>query len=133
MEGVTNAAIYCRISYDREGAGLGVARQRSDCEALAAQRNWTVTDVFEDNDISAYSGRRRPGYEQLLQHIRAGAVDVVVAWHTDRLHRSPTELEDYITACEARNVATITVSPTKTSSTGRSISLPSRKTRAVLA
>jgi site-specific DNA recombinase len=30
------AAIYCRISDDRAGAGLGVERQRTDCVQLAA-------------------------------------------------------------------------------------------------
>ncbi len=29
------AAIYCRISDDREGLGLGVKRQEEDCLALA--------------------------------------------------------------------------------------------------
>ncbi|MGF1661016.1 MAG: recombinase family protein [Kineosporiaceae bacterium] len=103
------AAIYLRISQDRVGAGLGVTRQRQDCESLAEQRGWTVTAVYEDNDISAYSGRTRPGYQRLLEDIEAGHVGVVVAWHTDRLHRSPLELETYISACERHGVATITV------------------------
>jgi hypothetical protein len=34
---------------------------------------------------------------------------VVIAWHTDRLHRSPTELEAYIDLSERRGVATHTV------------------------
>lgn len=102
-------AIYCRISQDRVGAGLGVERQRQDCERLVAERGWTTTAVYSDNDVSAYSGRPRPAYKQLLADIAARNVDVVVAWHTDRLHRSPLELEDYITACERSDVATITV------------------------
>jgi DNA invertase Pin-like site-specific DNA recombinase len=36
------AAIYCRISRDREGAGLGVQRQEEDCRQLAASLGWTV-------------------------------------------------------------------------------------------
>lgn len=101
--------IYCRISADRTGAGLGVARQRQDCEQLAEQRGWPVVAVYEDNDISAYSGRTRPGYQALLTDIRAGLIDTVIAWHTDRLHRSPTELESYIEACERSSVSTLTV------------------------
>ena len=57
------AAIYTRISKDREGAGLGVERQRADCQELAGRLRWTVVEVFSDNDISAYSGRTRPGYQ----------------------------------------------------------------------
>jgi DNA invertase Pin-like site-specific DNA recombinase len=33
----------------------------------------------------------------------------VLAWHTDRLHRSPKELETYIDLCEPRGVVTRTV------------------------
>lgn len=45
--------------------------------------------VHTDNDLSAHSGKRRPGYEKLLAQIRDGETDAVLAWHTDRLHRSP--------------------------------------------
>ena len=34
------AAIYVRISQDRGGAGLGVQRQREDCEALCDRLGW---------------------------------------------------------------------------------------------
>jgi DNA invertase Pin-like site-specific DNA recombinase len=34
MNSTRRAAIYCRISQDRGGAGLGVARQEEDCRAL---------------------------------------------------------------------------------------------------
>jgi len=103
------ASIYCRISRDREGAGLGVRTQEKDCRDLAASLGASVVSVHTDNDLSAYSGKPRPGYLALLAEIRAGAVDVVLVWHTDRLHRSPSELEDYITACEPGGVATHTV------------------------
>ncbi|HEX6402647.1 MAG TPA: recombinase family protein [Pseudonocardiaceae bacterium] len=92
----TAAAIYCRISKDREGAGLGVDRQRNDCQDLATRLGWTVTKVYRDNDISAYSGKPRPGYRALLDDLRAGRVNAVLAWHNDRLHRSSVELEEYI-------------------------------------
>lgn len=105
----TRAAIYCRISADRVGAGLGVARQREDCERLAAERGWSVVGVYEDNDISAYAGRPRPGYQALRDAITAGSLDVVIAWHTDRLHRSPVELEDWIAVCDPRGVGVVTV------------------------
>lgn len=59
--------------------------------------------------MSAYSGRRRPGYRALLADIAAGSVDAVLAWHTDRLHRSPRELEEYVDLCERHKVTTQTV------------------------
>jgi site-specific DNA recombinase len=102
-------AIYTRISQDREGAGLGVERQEADCRALAEQLGWTIVAVHTDNDLSAYSGKPRPGYEALLADLRAGTADAVICWHTDRLHRRPVELEDYIAVCEPRSVPTQTV------------------------
>lgn len=94
-----SAAIYCRISKDRAGAGLGVDRQEQDCRELAVRLGWTVTAVHTDNDTSAYSGKPRPGYRTLLADLRAGRVDAVLAWHNDRLHRSAVELEEYIEVC----------------------------------
>jgi site-specific DNA recombinase len=106
---ITKAAIYCRISDGREGSGLGVTRQEEDCRALAEARGWTVTRVFVDNDISAYSGKPRPSYKQLLNSMREKDFDAVITWHTDRLHRSPSELEDFITVCEGSNIRIETV------------------------
>jgi DNA invertase Pin-like site-specific DNA recombinase len=98
-KGIAVAAVYCRISDDKEGAGLGVARQRQDCEKRAAELGFAVSPVdYSDNDLSAYSGKRRPGYERLLDDVKAGKVQAVLAWHTDRLHRAPVELEAYIDA-----------------------------------
>ncbi|NJP73060.1 recombinase family protein [Streptomyces sp. C1-2] len=105
----TRAVIYCRISQDRTGAHLGVDRQRDDCEALAARNGWDVVETYVDNDISAYSGKRRPGYRKLLEDLKTGLATVVVAWHNDRLHRSPLELEEYIDISERHGVSTHTV------------------------
>ena len=103
------AAIYCRISRDKEGAGLGVDRQEQDCREVAARLAWEVVAVHADNDLSAYSGKPRPGYEALLADLRADVADAVICWHTDRLHRSPVELEEYIAVCDPRAVPTQTV------------------------
>ncbi|WP_328620687.1 recombinase family protein [Streptomyces sp. NBC_00354] len=103
------AVIYVRISQDRTGAHLGVDRQREDCEALAASKGWDVVETYVDNDISAYSGKRRPNYRRMLDDLEQGVATVVVSWHTDRLHRSPTELEEYIDISQRRGVDTHTV------------------------
>ena len=104
-----SAGIYVRISRDRAGAGLGVERQEQDCRALADQLGWAVVDFYSDNDISAYSGKRRPDYERMLADISAGRINAVIAWHTDRLHRSPLELERYVSVSEKHHVPTHTV------------------------
>jgi site-specific DNA recombinase len=64
--------------------------------------------VHTDNDVLAYSGKQRPGYRALLGDLQAGHSGVI-AWHTDRLHRSPGELEEHIHICERHKVITQTV------------------------
>lgn len=100
----TWAFIYCRISDDRLGGGLGVTRQREDCEALAERLGMSVRAVFTDNDISASKGLHRPDYEAMLS--RLGEVSAVLCWHNDRLTRMPSELERYIEETGRRGVVT---------------------------
>lgn len=95
----TPTAIYCRMSKDRTGAGLGVARQEKECRELADRMGLSVVGVYTDNDVSA-SGKSkpRPGYDRMLADLAAGKVRAVVCWHPDRLTRRTAELEDYIKA-----------------------------------
>jgi site-specific DNA recombinase len=120
---MTRAAIYCRISQDRGGAGLGVARQEQDCRALCERRGWHVVDVYPDNDVSAYSGAPRPQWERLISDVKAQAVDAIVCWHVDRLTRSPRELEDVIDLADRNGIelATVTGEIDLGSPTGRLI------------
>jgi hypothetical protein len=54
---------------------------------------------LSDNDIGVTrkdptaAGRHRPGYEEALQLVDAGAVDVVFCWKWDRFIREPLDLE----------------------------------------
>ncbi len=90
------AAIYTRISDDRGNDRLGVRRQERECRQLAAQVGWVVVDVYEDNDLSGYSGKRRPSFEAMTDAIRAGRVNAVLAKEPSRLTRHPRELEDLV-------------------------------------
>ncbi len=110
-EAPQRAAIYCRISDDREGRGLGVARQEAECRALADRHGWQVADahVYTDNDLSAYRGRHRPGYKALLGALGRGEVDGLVVWHNDRLQRQQRELEDFIDLVDKTGVPIVTV------------------------
>lgn len=103
------AAVYCRLSQDRTGAGVVVDRQERECRQLAESLGWTVAKVYVDNDVSAYRKKPRPGYGAMMAAVESEQVDAVLAWHADRLHRSPRELEAYIDICEPRGVVTRTV------------------------
>lgn len=59
-----------------------------------------MTQIYCDNDFSAYSGRVRPGYQSLMRDIGDGRVNAVVAWAPERLHRAPRELEDFLELVE---------------------------------
>jgi site-specific DNA recombinase len=104
MATVRAAAIYARISSDQEGSGAGVKRQLQDCRRLAAELGWTVADEYVDNDLSAYSGKRRPEYERMLADLRDGTRDGVIVYHVDRLTRRPIELEQFLAAVDAASV-----------------------------
>jgi len=97
-------AVYARISQDRSGQELGVKRQLADCRAEAERRGWTVAEEYVDDDLSAYSGKKRPAYERMLGDLAEGRRDAVIVWHMDRLHRRPAELEGFVDTCTRAGV-----------------------------
>jgi DNA invertase Pin-like site-specific DNA recombinase len=104
------AALYCRISLDRDGQGLGVDRQEQSCRKLARERGWPVAEVYVDNDRSAYGGRPRAGYARMLADIEAGLRDAVICVDLDRLTRRPAELEAFMELADRRGIALANVS-----------------------
>jgi DNA invertase Pin-like site-specific DNA recombinase len=107
---MVRVAVYVRISQDREGAGLGVARQEEDCRALCARKGWQVAGVYADNDVSAYARKPRPAWGRLLADIEASRVEAICCWHVDRLTRAPRELEDVIDLHDKHGIQLATVS-----------------------
>jgi DNA invertase Pin-like site-specific DNA recombinase len=110
-DGGRDAAVYCRISRDSERNGLGVERQEKLCRQLAKRLGWRVAPghVFVDNDLSAFSGKRRPQFEAMVDAIKDGEVTGLVAYHPDRVTRSPVELEGLIDLLDANRVEVQTV------------------------
>jgi site-specific DNA recombinase len=103
------AAIYVRISDDREGQGLGVSRQEQDCRALAERLGWELhpdRPVYADNDIGASTKSRkaRPAFAELLAAVRAGTVDGILYYSTSRLTRRPMEYEAIISLVDDTGV-----------------------------
>ncbi len=82
------AAIYCRISLDKTGESLGVARQEQECRAFCERMGLEVIAVHIDNDMSATKGLTRPGFEAMFN----SSADAWVTWATDRLVRKTGEL-----------------------------------------
>lgn len=102
-------AIYLRVSLDATGEGLAVERQREDCERIARERGWTITQTYTDNSISAYAKTKtRPAYDRMVADYAAGRFDALVCWDLDRLTRQPRQLEDWIDAAEERGLRLVT-------------------------
>jgi DNA invertase Pin-like site-specific DNA recombinase len=108
--GDVRAVIYCRLSRNRTGErSASTERQETECRKLAEARGWQVVAVEVDDDVSAYSGKDRPGYLNITAALEAGTVDAVIAWAPDRLHRSPAELETFIDLVESVGAEVATV------------------------
>lgn len=108
---VKRAAIYARLSRDRNGSQTATSRQVADCRKFAEAKGWEVVAVHEDADLSAYSAKVvRPGFEALKASVEAGDADVVLAWKLDRLLRRPREFEVLWQLCEAAGANVVTVS-----------------------
>lgn len=99
--------MYARISSDPEGDRLGVNRQTEDCRALAERKGWPVAEVYIDDDRSAYSGKPRHEYRRMLADISAKAVDGLIVYNLDRLHRQPRELEAFFDVVDAAGLTAL--------------------------
>jgi site-specific DNA recombinase len=111
---MTRAVIYARISRDSakhskgkrpEDEGVAVERQIERCTMLAQAREWElVREPLIDNDISAFNGKHREAFTELMGMIGRREVDAVVIWHIDRLCRRMSELVDIARLCRDSGV-----------------------------
>lgn len=85
-----NAVAYLRISQANENAP-SMASQEKSCRDLAAKHGYNIVRVLEDDGISATTGAVRPDFQELLDLIAEGGVDVVLAFAPDRLRRDEQE------------------------------------------
>lgn len=103
------AAIYLRISQDRELDGLAIERQREDCENLARFRRWEVVETYVDQSKGATDKtKKRPAYDQMVADYHAGHFTAIVCYDLDRLTRQPRQLEDWIDWAEERGLQLVT-------------------------
>lgn len=84
-------AIYARISEDPLRREEGISRQLADCVALAEARAWDVVLTETDNDLSAFSGRSRPGYSAIMAAAERGDLDWIIAYSLSRIWRDRRE------------------------------------------
>ncbi|MEC4018259.1 recombinase family protein [Streptomyces sp. H27-D2] len=104
------AVIYARVSLDATGEGRSVERQLEACRQLCELRGWTVVEERVDNSISASTGKVRPAWQSVLAMVGAREVDLIVAWHIDRMTRSMLDLEELILLAEDADIGIATAS-----------------------
>ncbi|OLT32677.1 hypothetical protein BJF84_00135 [Rhodococcus sp. CUA-806] len=86
-----------------------MTRQKEDCQKLAERLGWTVGKVYEDNSVSAFKRKARPEWTAMLDDLRSGTRDGLIAYDLDRVARQPRDLEDLIDAVELKKIPTAVV------------------------
>ena len=76
-------AIYARFSTQLQ-KDSSIEDQVRICTERAEREGWTVTAVFSDYAISG-AVRDRPGLNALIEHVRTGGAEQVMAEAIDRL------------------------------------------------
>ena len=95
------AGVYIRVSTEdqaREGFSLG--EQREKLLALCKFKELEVYKVYEDAGVSAKDMEHRPQFQQMLQDMKDGKINYIVAYKLDRITRSVRDLEELITLLE---------------------------------
>ena len=100
-------AIYTRISLDSSGEGPGIQRQLDECLALADRLGWQVVARLSDNDVSAFNGKRRDGFEDLLDGLKNKRFGAVIVWHVDRLYRTLKDLARLLEVASGVQIRTV--------------------------
>ena len=95
------AGVYIRVSTEdqaREGFSLG--EQKEKLLALCKFKELEVYKVYEDAGVSAKDMEHRPQFQQMLQDMKDGKINYIVAYKLDRITRSVRDLEELITLLE---------------------------------
>ena len=98
------AGVYIRVSTEdqsREGFSLG--EQEEKLLQLCSFKDLEVYKVYEDAGISAKDMEHRPAFQEMLQHMRDGKINYIVAYKLDRVTRSVRDLEELILELEKYN------------------------------
>jgi site-specific DNA recombinase len=100
-------AIYLRISMDSTGKEAGVDDNAGPATSWPSASGGTSPRSSSNNDISAFTGKMRPGFEAMLDAIKRGQVTAVVCWHTDRLYRKVKDLLRLLDASSGLEIRTV--------------------------
>lgn len=95
------AGIYIRVSTEdqaREGFSLG--EQKEKLEALCKYKGYEIYKVYKDAGISAKDMVHRPQFQKMIEDMKEGKINYIVAYKLDRVTRSVRDLEKLISTLE---------------------------------
>ena len=98
------AGIYIRVSTEdqaREGFSLG--EQKEKLLQLCKFKEYEVYKIYEDAGISAKDMEHRPQFKEMLEDMKQGKINYIVAYKLDRITRSVRDLEELISQLENNN------------------------------
>lgn len=88
---MTRAAIYCRVSTDKQEEGTSLDGQEAECRKYCTEHGYEVV-VVEREVHSGADLHGRPGFSALREMAKAGQIEVIVTWAVDRLTRSQVHM-----------------------------------------
>ena len=95
------AGLYIRVSTeDQAREGFSLPEQEKRLRAMCEFKGYEVYKVYEDAGISAKTGNKRPGFDELLQDIKDKKCNTIVVLKLDRLTRSVADWEKILTFLE---------------------------------
>ena len=98
------AGVYIRVSTEdqaREGFSLG--EQEEKLLQLCNFKDLEVYKVYKDAGISAKDMEHRPQFQAMLQDMKEGKINYIVAYKLDRITLSVRDLEELISVLEQYN------------------------------
>ena len=101
-------AIYARYSSDHQREA-SIEDQVRICRARAEREGWQVVEVLSDFAISG-SSTLRAGYQALLDQIRRGQIDIVLAESLDRFSRDQEHIAGFFKQARCAGVRIVTLS-----------------------
>ena len=101
---IKNAGIYIRVSTDDQArAGFSLPEQKEKLLSLCEFKGYNVFKVYEDAGISAKDMEHRPKFQEMLNDVKTGKINYIVAYKLDRVTRSVRDLEELINILEKYN------------------------------
>lgn len=105
---VTRAAVYIRVSTDRQAAeGESLEMQLARAKEIADARGWQLLPEYMD----VMTGKRdsRPALAQMEKALKAGEIDAVICYKVDRLGRSRRKMHELLELIQQRNIKLVSL------------------------